>query len=406
MTFRAIRHIIVPMDIFSRQTALSLGLKQYFPGTSCSRGHVSEKRTSNYECIQCKAEDAVRRHRDLSPEARSLFNVKIRQSAAYLQKRLTNTKRLVARERNRYRDTPNYLPRKKAVEQGLTRYFTGRPCKNGHIAERSVRGLGCLECQAVSMVKFQAKAKQNRSQRREDCDRQKKIEIPGYVSKQEAKTKRLSRYFTGEPCYRGHLVERSTGSGECLECQKITTKAKRQRAFARDPERVRAVERAKKRRAMKHNPEPFRVRRRRHRKTATGQLRKQCERTALFLELGSLSHSRFDFLDYGPDEFMEHMENTLGIPNISFSKAKEMGYHLDHIVPISFISSALPGDRAGRILAFRVAMDLANLRMIPGNENQSKGARLDLNPEQAATFDYLCKKYRVAREMAAQAIPY
>lgn len=42
------------------------------------------------------------------------------------------------------------IPRKIAKERGLKRYFTGKPCKHGHIAERSTANGVCIEC-AVSM---------------------------------------------------------------------------------------------------------------------------------------------------------------------------------------------------------------------------------------------------------------
>ena len=41
---------------------------------------------------------------------------------------------------------PDIITRDRARALGLTRYFTGEPCKHGHVAERSVRNLGCMEC--------------------------------------------------------------------------------------------------------------------------------------------------------------------------------------------------------------------------------------------------------------------
>lgn len=38
------------------------------------------------------------------------------------------------------------ISHKCAKEQGLLRFFTGVPCKNGHIAERNVKNRGCLQC--------------------------------------------------------------------------------------------------------------------------------------------------------------------------------------------------------------------------------------------------------------------
>ena len=37
-------------------------------------------------------------------------------------------------------------PRQLASENGDTRYFTGKPCKNGHIAERLVSNRECVDC--------------------------------------------------------------------------------------------------------------------------------------------------------------------------------------------------------------------------------------------------------------------
>ena len=40
----------------------------------------------------------------------------------------------------------NMTPRQMAIEEGNTRYFTGKPCPRGHIAERMVSTRGCREC--------------------------------------------------------------------------------------------------------------------------------------------------------------------------------------------------------------------------------------------------------------------
>jgi hypothetical protein len=38
--------------------------------------------------------------------------------------------------------------RAKAISEGKSKYFTGRPCKYGHVAERRVNGGACLVCEA------------------------------------------------------------------------------------------------------------------------------------------------------------------------------------------------------------------------------------------------------------------
>jgi hypothetical protein len=41
---------------------------------------------------------------------------------------------------------PKTITRKVALERGLPRYFSGKPCPKGHIAERTAKGATCVEC--------------------------------------------------------------------------------------------------------------------------------------------------------------------------------------------------------------------------------------------------------------------
>jgi hypothetical protein len=43
----------------------------------------------------------------------------------------------------------NLLSRKEAIALGSNRYFTGKSCPKGHIAEREVRPRGCVECRLL-----------------------------------------------------------------------------------------------------------------------------------------------------------------------------------------------------------------------------------------------------------------
>ena len=38
------------------------------------------------------------------------------------------------------------VTRKEAKERGLARYFTGKPCPHGHVAERWASTSRCVEC--------------------------------------------------------------------------------------------------------------------------------------------------------------------------------------------------------------------------------------------------------------------
>ncbi len=205
---------------------------------------------------------------------------------------------------------------------------------------------------------------------------------PQIIGREVARAQGLKRFFTGEPCKRGHVAERQCCNRHCVECERERTRNWR----AANPEKWR--EQNRKRRAA--DPK-VRAYYRKYATTPLSQLRVACGHTAVRLELGSLNHSRFKLLDYGPDEFIAHLESTL--PNgMTFDDARVADYHVDHIVPMAVISDACPMGKAGRRQAFRMAMDLENLQMIPGADNQGKGAGFD-DPEQRGLFDVLCARY-------------
>jgi predicted Fe-S protein YdhL (DUF1289 family) len=47
------------------------------------------------------------------------------------------------------------ITRKQAIEQGLKRYFTGKPCKRGHVDERYVTR-GCIACLNIESARWKA----------------------------------------------------------------------------------------------------------------------------------------------------------------------------------------------------------------------------------------------------------
>lgn len=54
---------------------------------------------------------------------------------------------------------------------------------------------------------------------------------PRYIAQQAG----LLTYFTGKPCLRGHISERETDSGRCIECRRLTER----QSYAANPEKHR-----------------------------------------------------------------------------------------------------------------------------------------------------------------------
>jgi len=53
---------------------------------------------------------------------------------------------LLSSERQSHTLGMEHLTRSQAIAFGLTRYFTGKPCPQGHVAERKVSNRDCVEC--------------------------------------------------------------------------------------------------------------------------------------------------------------------------------------------------------------------------------------------------------------------
>ena len=51
---------------------------------------------------------------------------------------------------------PSIIGRDAASALGLKRFFTGEPCKHGHVAERIVSSHGCMECDRARAIEWRA----------------------------------------------------------------------------------------------------------------------------------------------------------------------------------------------------------------------------------------------------------
>ena len=52
------------------------------------------------------------------------------------------------------------ITRQAAIDRGLRRFFTGKPCLHGHIAERYTLQGQCCECQKLGSAGYKEEIKQ------------------------------------------------------------------------------------------------------------------------------------------------------------------------------------------------------------------------------------------------------
>lgn len=115
----------------SRAEAIALGVSHYFSGKPCHAGHISVHHV-NGTCYGCSRE----RQRD-GTRAKIAEGEKLRAAHPRF----------------------GHLPRTKreAKAAGLDQYFTGKPCKNGHLLPRSVTSWACPECRRMFTSAFYRK---------------------------------------------------------------------------------------------------------------------------------------------------------------------------------------------------------------------------------------------------------
>ena len=204
-------------QIISRAEAKAQGLKRYFTGEPCKNGHIAQRNVRDYMCSAC-AKDYVRNHRlahlDRERENRRKWrkNNPDKLSAARAREYRAKQARLKAlgpKKLKRAEVAGVIISRDEARAQGLRWYYTGKPCVNGHDAQRYVSNQGCVECGLLKIRKTPwTKEAAERRVRNADLRRQ-------------ARTEGLKTYSTGEPCKHGHMAARSVEEGKCLECLRL-----------------------------------------------------------------------------------------------------------------------------------------------------------------------------------------
>ena len=61
-------------------------------------------------------------------------------------------------------------------------YFTGKPCKHGHVSKRQVSGKGCWECHKLAHAKWSANNLEHLAKKKREC-REKSPQIYSAISK-------------------------------------------------------------------------------------------------------------------------------------------------------------------------------------------------------------------------------
>jgi len=206
------------MQIITRKEAKAKGLTKYFNGKPCPHGHVAQRGTAHGGCLECQRE--ARRAKQKAKGLKPYVPDNFRQRLMAQQPELTRWE---------------YVPV----------YYTGKPCKRGHIAWRVGKDGVCVACRTETQIKrrdhLRYLRQEDQDQRRAKAQARHGREI---VYRYEAKELGQRTYFTGEECANGHISERLTVSGQCVSCLEMYYTRDKARYVARSAKRHKRIRQA------------------------------------------------------------------------------------------------------------------------------------------------------------------
>lgn len=215
----------------------------------------------------------------------------------------------------------NIITRAEAIKREMQRYFTGRPCKHGHIDERYTNSRICLECSRLN-----SKSYQENNQEKE-------------------------------------LIRSRKKRKDNLEAERKRNREYQRRKREEDLE----GEQAKAREWRESNPEKQREYTRK-RLLKPGVRISFNIRRAMIDSIGDKKAGRpwESLVGYTIDELMAHLERLFA-PGMSWENYGRKGWHIDHIIPLAVHNFEFPED-----IDFKKAWALKNLQPLWAHDNLSK----------------------------------
>lgn len=135
--------------IISINEARKKGLKYYFTGKPCIKNHIKERDVSTGHCVECTEiyrKKVLKTKRDRNKG--NLENI-IKKFEKKRNENLKNWEQQRKKIRHQEKESNKNLElisKEEAIKKKLKYYFTGKPCRKGHVAQRITRDQDCLEC--------------------------------------------------------------------------------------------------------------------------------------------------------------------------------------------------------------------------------------------------------------------
>lgn len=251
-----------------------------------------------------------------------------------------------------------FISRKQAKAQGLRYYFTGEPCKYGHVSIRYIKG------QCVACCKRPSKPAP-------------KCHGP-FLSLEQAASKGLKLYFTGHACPVGHIAVRRVKGRGCTQCERLRAlEARNQNVEARNA-KTREWKAANKSAVSEYNraygaANRHRIKERCANRYASDpgyaiEMRLRSRLYEMITKAGAAKSGRFrEIVGVDRDQLRQHLERQFAL---GMNWDNRHLWHVDHVRPCASFDLNDPNQQ-------RQCFHYTNLQPLWAADNIRKGAKWD-----------------------------
>ena len=260
------------------------------------------------------------------------------------------------------------ISKKQAKELGLTHYFTGIPCKNGHIDKAYVSSGSCFECEKIRTSKRTVNQKQkhnlSQSKKRSAVNFYKSQKYREYASKRRQSLRDCPIQKKKQCEYSKKYREKYPEKIEAISKARRSTEEKTMHSrkvekayYEANKERIKPIKNLASRNARKNNIKK----------------RLECNMRAAFKRIFKMAaigkdRNTFDSLGYTAEQLKQHIERQF---NKKMTWDNYASYwEIDHITPVSVFFKNGEMDP-------RVINCLTNLRPLECSLNRSKQAKIE-----------------------------
>ena len=247
------------------------------------------------------------------------------------------------------------VSRQYAIENKLPRYFTGKPCINGHIAERYTIKTNCIECAKI----------------KKKIQREKRKKLLG--------TNGQTTYSTGKPCIHGHNAERFISNNVCVECKKNQREGERRKAGIIPRDERNKLKREQTAERKKEKQQNFLDSKLNSKEKAIVEYARKCL-TQMYQKPSKYRESY-----QLPDEIKEkengytprELNDYLAWLRPSWHSKRK--WHVDHIIPLAKLVKM-------GVTELYILNSLDNLQLLTPTANLKKGANLQMSQDKIDEF--------------------